>query len=172
MKTLNLFNFYIFRLVILKYKFLLTQYFAFYFVKLLFSKVSQQSKRCLVNVLDCSVQNFGKHSFSFSHTQPENLINSILKNFVNFLCGLFNYYWHNFSNLINCVSASIGKAISVEKASCLSLLSSFFVSSPCTRLAPVFRQSLLLFGPFFLPHNIQLSSFLVRLQVIQVVLCF
>ena len=78
------------RLIICTDFFILMKHLSFDFLKLLFSKVSQQSKWCFIHVLHSSTYNFRQNSFNFCTSRFDNLINSILCNFVDLSCSLID----------------------------------------------------------------------------------
>ena len=97
-----------------------------------FTQVSQQSKRRLVHLFDCSSNNFRCNAFYFYSCLSDNLINSLFGQFIDICCSFVNNAWSNFTNLIHRVSASIREVVAAEKSSSLSLTSSFFARSFCS----------------------------------------
>ena len=110
-------------------KSILTQYLSFYFVQLLFSKTTKRPEWCLIYIFDGSSRCLGKHPFHFSSTFGNNLIDFLISNFVNIICGSFNNTRCNLSSLINCVSTRISKVITTMETSTLPFASSACIAS-------------------------------------------
>ena len=88
----------------------------------------------------------------FLSTRPDNLIYSILSNFVYLASSLFDYSWCSFSNLIFSVSASICKIIYIQEASRLTF--SFFVSMVSTSSpSPLVNSFVFLVSLFHITRN-------------------
>ena len=102
---------YLYILLFYIYKYL-TEYF-FYFVQLLLSKISQLSKRCLINVYNGSSKKFWKHRLNLFSSLADYLIHSLLSYIIDFLNCLFNQTWNDFPDLINSVYTIIGEIIPV-----------------------------------------------------------
>ena len=85
-----------------------------------FTKVSEQSKRRFVHFFDCPFNNFWSNTFYFCSSLSDDLINSLLGQFIDICCSFVNNAWSNFTNLIYRVSAGIHEVVTVEKPSSLS----------------------------------------------------
>ena len=84
-----------------------------YFLKLLFSKFSEQSKKRLIDVFDGAWNTFWKNMFNFFSSLAYDLIELLLSDVNDLQTSIFNYSRSNFSYLINSVSTSISKKIPV-----------------------------------------------------------
>ena len=80
---------------------------------------------------------FWSNTFNFCPTRPYDLINSLLCNFVDFTCSLTDHFWCYFANLINNISACVGKVVPIEETSCLTTRL-FFLKVVFPTLLPVF----------------------------------
>lgn len=130
----------------------------------MFSKVSEQSKGCLVNVFYGSSKNFREDTFNFFPTLRNELIDSLFGNVIDIFCCGFNYSWWNFSGLINNVSTSVRKIISTKKSFKLSF--SLFL---------LFRFILFFVGAYLfcqLQENLQVWFVLLQYYFQQIYLIF
>ena len=118
---------------------------SFYFVKLLFAKVSEHSERCRVYLFDRTAYYFWSNALYFCPFRFYYLINSFFRDFVDNTNCTFNNVRSNFTDLVDRVSSSVCKIVTVKKSSSLS--TSFFFPKvfPVPRLREVVRRYFMFF---------------------------
>ena len=86
---------------------------------MLFSRISEHSKGCLILILDDASKNFGKNTFHLFSSFCYNLVYPLLCNIVYFIARVFYHTLCDFCWLVNSVSTCVSEVIAVQESSYL-----------------------------------------------------
>ena len=111
---------------------------SFYFFQLLFSKITEQSKWRLINVLNGFSQCFGNDMFHFLTTLIYDLVDPVMCNIIDIVCSCLYQSRSDFCCLVNNISPCVGKVVAVKKTSKLRFSFSVCTSVSSFGLIPFF----------------------------------
>ena len=130
---------------------------SFYFVKLLFVKVSEHSERCRVYLFDRTAYYFWSNALYFCPFRFYYLINSFFRDFVDNTNCTFNDVRSNFTDLVDRVSSSVWKSERLSHPPVCLRLRFFPKVFPVPPLGEVARRYFMFFFLFiFLDRNVRI----------------